>query len=40
MVAGSFFRLPREWQLEYRPLMAEWFVRRHRERLAVLDQMS
>jgi len=35
-VAGDFFRLPRPWQLEYRPLLAEWFVRRHRERLAEL----
>lgn len=32
-VAGDFFLLPPEWQQEYRPLLAEWFVRRHRERL-------
>ncbi len=32
-VVGDFFRLPVEWQREYRPLLAEWFVRRHRERL-------
>ncbi len=37
VVAGGFFRLPREWQLEYRPLVADWFVRRHRERLEALD---
>jgi SET domain-containing protein len=36
-VAGDFFRLPVEWQREYRPLLGEWFVRRHRERLAELD---
>jgi hypothetical protein len=36
-VAGDFFRLPRQWQREYRPLLAEWFVRRHRDRLAELD---
>jgi hypothetical protein len=30
VVAGGFFRLPPEWQREYRPLLAEWFVRRHR----------
>jgi hypothetical protein len=38
-VAGDFFKLPVEWQLEYRPLLADWFVRRHRERLAALDQL-
>ena len=32
-VAGGFFLLPVEWQQEYRPLLAAWFVRRHRERL-------
>ncbi|HSP14876.1 MAG TPA: SET domain-containing protein-lysine N-methyltransferase [Thermoanaerobaculia bacterium] len=32
-VAGDFFRLPVEWQREYRPLLAEWFVRRNRDRL-------
>ena len=37
-VAGDFFLLPRTWQREYRPLLAEWFVRRHRERLAELDR--
>jgi len=34
MVVGDFFRLPEEWQREYRPLLAEWFVRRHRGQLA------
>jgi len=34
-VAGDFFGLPMEWQREYRPLLADWFVRRHHERLAV-----
>ncbi len=32
-VVGDFFLLPPEWQREYRPLLAGWFVRRHRERL-------
>ncbi|MFI5181490.1 MAG: SET domain-containing protein [Thermoanaerobaculia bacterium] len=31
--AGDFFLLPRALQLEYRPLLADWFVRRHHERL-------
>jgi SET domain-containing protein len=37
-VAGDFFRLPTEWQREYRPLLADWFVSRHRERMAELDR--
>jgi SET domain-containing protein len=37
-VAGDFFRLPTEWQREYRPFLAEWFVRRHRERVAALGR--
>jgi SET domain-containing protein len=32
-VVGDFFRLPPELQREYRPLLADWFVRRHRDRL-------
>ena len=30
---GDFFHLPAEIQREYRPLLADWFVRRHRDRL-------
>jgi len=30
---GDFFRLPLDIQREYRPLLAHWFVRIHRERL-------
>ncbi len=33
---GDFFQLPPDIQCEYRPLLADWFVRRHRERLAQL----
>ena len=33
---GDFFRLPLDIQREYRPLLAEWFVRAHRDRLAAL----
>ena len=36
-VVGDFFALPAELQREYRPLLAPWFVRRHRERLAALE---
>jgi len=35
-VAGDFFRLPLEIQREYRPLLADWFVVAHRDRLAGL----
>jgi hypothetical protein len=34
---GDFFALPPAHQREYRPLLAEWFVRRHRERIEALD---
>ncbi len=37
-VVGDFFHLPPQWQQEYRPLLAEWFVRRHRRRVAELDR--
>jgi len=33
---GDFFRLPPDIQREYRPLLAEWFVRAHRDRLRAL----
>jgi len=35
-VRGDFFRLPKEWQREYRPLLAAWFVREHRARIEAL----
>ncbi len=31
---GDYFLLPPETRAEYRPLLADWFVRRHGERLA------
>jgi hypothetical protein len=37
-VAGDFFLLPKQWQHEYRPLLAEWFARQHRERIESLDR--
>jgi SET domain-containing protein len=36
-VVGDFFRLPRERQLEYRPLLAAWFVNRYRAEIEDLD---
>jgi hypothetical protein len=37
VVVGDFFQLPYERQREYRPYLAEWFVRRHRDRIARLE---
>jgi hypothetical protein len=34
---GDFFRLPPDMQREYRPFLADWFVRRHPDWLAALD---
>jgi hypothetical protein len=33
---GDFFRLFLDIQREYRPLLADWLVRAHRDRLGVL----
>ncbi len=35
---GDFFALPLEDQREYRPLLADWFVRRHRSRIEALAE--
>ncbi len=40
MVVGDFFLLPKERQRAYRPLLAAWFVGRHRERIEALDRDS
>ncbi len=34
----SFFDLPRSIQLEYRPLLADWFVARHEEAVRALER--
>ena len=33
---GSYFRLPPEIQIEYLPLLADWFIARHRSRIAAI----
>ena len=38
VVVGDFFCLPAQWQREYRPILADWFVRRNRERIDRLDR--
>ena len=38
VTVGDFFLLPVHIQKEYRPLLADWFVRRHRDRIAALDR--
>ena len=40
IVEGDFFRLPPGIQREYRPLLAEWFVRRHGDRLSALETVA
>lgn len=37
-VVGDYFRLPRPWQQEYRPLLAAWFIARHRDLIDALDR--
>jgi SET domain-containing protein len=37
---GDFFRLPEQRQLEYLPLLAPWFVRRHAARIARLQRLA
>jgi SET domain-containing protein len=39
-VPGSFFELPRETQREYLPLLNEWFVNEHRDKVEILRQES
>jgi hypothetical protein len=34
---GDFFKLPLAIQQEYRPLLADWFVRRHPEVFGVVE---
>ena len=40
MVVSSFFELSIEWQLEYLPLLNEWFIEEHREKVEALRMMS
>jgi SET domain-containing protein len=37
---SGFFMLPPEVQHEYRPLLAEWFIRLHRQKLAGLPGLN
>lgn len=39
-VVSSFFELPAELQLEYLPLLNEWFVREHREEVEALRRTA
>jgi len=34
---GDFFSLSKQQQREYRPILAEWFVKKHSARIAALD---
>ena len=33
---GDYFRLPLDRQIEYLPLLADWFIAKHRDRIAAL----
>ena len=37
---GDFFELPEERQMEYLPLLAGWFVARHRTRIEALQRRA
>lgn len=37
---GDFFKLPLEQQIEYLPLLADWFVAAHRERVDALRRQA
>ena len=37
---GDFFGLPEERQLEYLPLLADWFIARHRKRIESLRRKA
>jgi hypothetical protein len=39
-VPSSFFELPVETQLEYLPLLNDWFVAEHREEVEALRRLS
>lgn len=39
-VVSSFFELPLAWQLEYLPLLNEWFVKEHREEVEALRRLA
>lgn len=39
IVAGDFFELPLDRQREYRPLLADWFIRQHGDRVVALDSL-
>lgn len=38
--AGDFFELAQEQQIEYLPLLADWFVAKHRERVEALRRQA
>ena len=35
-IVSSFFELPLDWQLEYLPLLSEWFVNEHLEKVEAI----
>lgn len=39
-IVSSFFELPPEWQREYLPLLNEWFIEEHRDKIDALDDQA
>lgn len=39
-IVSSFFELPIEWQLEYLPLLNEWFIAEHREKVEAIRERA
>jgi SET domain-containing protein len=37
---GDFFHLPLAIQKEYRPLLADWFLQRHKQKIRELDELT
>jgi hypothetical protein len=40
VIVSSFFELPLEWQLEYLPLLSEWFIAEHPAEVAALRRAA
>lgn len=39
-IVSSFFELPLDWQITYLPLLDEWFIEEHREKVDDLQRMA
>ncbi len=39
-IVSSFFELPLDWQVTYLPLLDQWFVKEHREKIKKLERRA